>query len=253
MDAMTASPTLWALSTAAAQPADYGWLGNAVVSIMEAVGPVGVGLAVLAENIFPPIPSEVILPLAGFTAANGAFSPHAALLWATLGAVVGALALYGIGAALGRRRMYRIADRMPLVDVEDVERTEKWFARYGYWTVFFGRMVPVFRSLISIPAGIERMNLAKFTLFTTLGSLIWNAIFVYGGYALGENFHLISDYADMFSNLIMVLILGFLAVWVVLRLRRDRARAHDAAREHESPDAAAARVEAEILSLHRRK
>lgn len=243
----------WALSAAAAQPADYGWLGNLVVSIMEAVGPVGVGLAVFAENIFPPIPSEVILPLAGFTAAGGAFSPHSALIWATVGSVVGALVLYGVGAALGRRRMYRIADRMPLVDVEDVERTEKWFARYGYWTVFFGRMVPVFRSLISIPAGIERMNLAKFTLFTTLGSLIWNAIFVYGGYALGENFHLISDYADMFSNIVMVLILGFLAVWVLLRLRRDRAQAHDGTRQHESPDAAAARVEAEIQSLHRRK
>ena len=243
----------WALSAATAQPADYGWLGNVVVLIMEAVGPVGVGLAVFAENIFPPIPSEVILPLAGFTAASGAFSPHAALLWATVGAVVGALALYGIGAALGRRRLYRIADRMPLVDVEDVEHTEKWFARYGYWTVFFGRMVPVFRSLISIPAGIERMSLTKFTVFTTLGSLIWNALFIYGGYALGENFHLISDYADMFSTLVMVLILGFLAVWIVLRLRRNRTRAHDATREHESPDAAAARVEAEIQSLHRRK
>ena len=86
----------WALSAATAQPADYGWLGNVVVSIMEAVGPVGVGLAVFAENIFPPIPSEVILPLAGFTAASGAFSPHAALLWATVGAVVGALIIGGV-------------------------------------------------------------------------------------------------------------------------------------------------------------
>lgn len=242
----------WALS-AAAQPADYGWLGNVVVSIMEAVGPVGVGLAVFAENIFPPIPSEVILPLAGFTAANGAFTPLAALLWATVGAVLGALALYGLGAWLGRRRLYRIADWMPLVDVEDVERTEKWFARYGSWTVFFGRMVPVFRSLISIPAGIERMHLGKFTLLTALGSLAWNALFVYGGYLLGENFHLISDYADTFSNLVVLLILVLLVVWVVLRVRRNRSRARDPLAERESPDAAADRVEAEIKTLHHRK
>lgn len=248
MSALSTLPLL-----AAADTPDYGWLGNTIVAIMEAIGPVGVGLAVFAENIFPPIPSEVILPLAGFTAAGGAFSPHAALIWATVGSVVGALALYGLGAWLGRRRLYRIAAWMPLVDVSDVEKTEKWFARYGYWTVFVGRMVPVFRSLISIPAGIERMNVAKFTLFTALGSLLWNAIFVYGGYALGENFHVISDYADMFSNIVMVLILVFLAVWVVLRLRRNRARAADPAVDHEDPEAAAARVEAEIKALQHRK
>ncbi|MCG7423308.1 DedA family protein [Micrococcus porci] len=248
MSALSTLPLL-----AAAGTPDYGWLGNTIVAIMEAIGPVGVGLAVFAENIFPPIPSEVILPLAGFTAAGGAFSPHAALIWATVGSVVGALALYGLGAWLGRRRLYRIAAWMPLVDVSDVERTEKWFARYGYWTVFVGRMVPVFRSLISIPAGIERMNVAKFTLFTALGSLLWNAIFVYGGYALGENFHVISDYADMFSNIVMVLILVFLAVWVVLRLRRNRGRAADPAVDHEDPEAAAARVEAEIKALQHRK
>ncbi|MPZ04308.1 DedA family protein, partial [Micrococcus luteus] len=88
-------PLVAPLTVAAAAPTDYGWLGNIVVDIMEAVGPIGVGLAVFAENIFPPIPSEVILPLAGFTAAGGAFSPHAALVWATVGSILGALALYG--------------------------------------------------------------------------------------------------------------------------------------------------------------
>ncbi|MBD4567480.1 DedA family protein, partial [Xanthomonas citri pv. citri] len=94
--------------------------------------------------------------------------------------------LYWIGIALGRRRLRIVVDKMPLVDLYDLDRTEAWFDRHGRKAVFFGRMVPIFRSLISIPAGIERMNLAKFTLFTALGSLIWNAIFVYGGYALGE-------------------------------------------------------------------
>ena len=246
-------PLVTPLTVAAAAPTDYGWLGNIVVDIMEAVGPIGVGLAVFAENIFPPIPSEVILPLAGFTAAGGAFSPHAALVWATVGSIVGALALYGIGAWLGRRRMYRIADRMPLVDMEAVAKTERWFIRYGYWTVFLGRMVPVFRSLISIPAGIERMNLAKFTLFTALGSLIWNAIFVYGGYALGERFHVISEYADVFSNIVLVLILAFLATWVVLRLRRDARRRNDPDWRPPTADEMAARVEAILESSGHRK
>lgn len=224
--------------------ADYGWLGNIVVQIMEAIGPVGVGLAVLAENIFPPIPSEVILPLAGFTAAGGAFSPLSALIWATLGSVVGALALYGLGAWLGRRRLYRIADRMPLVDIEDVERTERWFARFGYWSVFLGRMIPVFRSLISIPAGIERMNLGLFTLFTALGSLLWNALFIYGGFLLGEQYHLISEYADLFSTIVMALIVLALVVWVVLRVRRNARQRRDPSHRATSPEEAAARMDA---------
>ncbi len=230
----------------AASSTDYGWLGNIIVDIMEAVGPVGVGLAVFAENIFPPIPSEVILPLAGFTAADGAFTPLSALIWATIGSVVGALALYGIGAAIGRKRMYRIAEAMPLVDVDDVERTERWFIRFGYWSIFLGRMVPVFRSLISIPAGIERMPLALFTLYTTLGSLLWNALFIYGGYALGESFHVISEYADLLSNVVLGLILLFLAVWIVRRVLRNRRLAQDPNYREPTPDEAAARVEAAL-------
>ena len=137
--------------------------------------------------------------------------------------------------------------------IRDRAKTERWFIRYGYWTVFLGRMVPVFRSLISIPAGIERMNLAKFTLFTALGSLIWNAIFVYGGYALGERFHVISEYADVFSNIVLVLILAFLATWVVLRLRRDARRRNDPDWRPPTADEMAARVEAILESSGHRK
>lgn len=246
------APLLTAATTSV-PAADYGWLGNVVVSVMEAVGPAGVGLAVFAENVFPPIPSEVILPLAGFTAAGGAFSPWAAVAWATVGSVLGALLLYGLGAWLGRRRLYRLAAWMPLVDVQDVERTERWFARFGDWSVLLGRMLPVFRSLISIPAGIERMHLGKFVLLTALGSLAWNSLFVYGGFLLGERFHVLSDYADLLSNLVLAAIVLFLVVWVVLRVRRNRARAHDPAHDPEDPDAAAARVEAELAALHPRK
>lgn len=226
------------------QDVSYGWLGDIVVAIMEALGPIGVGLAVLVENIFPPIPSEIMLALAGFTAAGGAFTPLSAIIWATIGSVTGALVLYGLGAWVGRRRLYKAAYAMPLVDIDDVERTERWFLKYGYWTVFFGRMVPIFRSLISIPAGLERMNLWLFLLFTTLGSAIWNTVLIMGGYLLGENFHLVADYADVFSNVILGLVVAFIAVWITLRVLRNRRRARDPEYQHETPEQAAARIEA---------
>lgn len=211
---------------------------------METLGPIGVGLAVLVENIFPPIPSEIMLALAGFTAADGAFTPAEAIIWATVGSVTGALVLYSLGAWFGRRRLYRAAYAMPLVDIDDVERTERWFLKYGYWTVFFGRMVPIFRSLISIPAGLERMNLWLFLLFTTLGSSIWNTLLIMGGYLLGENFHLVADYADLFSNVVLGLVVAVIAVWVTLRVVRNRRRARDPEYQPETPEQAAARIEA---------
>ena len=222
----------------------YGWLGDIVVAVMEAIGPVGVALAVFAENLFPPIPSELILPLAGFTAAGGSFGPWEATVWATVGSVLGALMLYGIGAWLGRRRMYRIVDWLPLVDIDDVEKTERWFNRYGYLSVFLGRMIPIFRSLISIPAGIERMNLWLFTLYTLLGSALWNTLFVWGGYLLGDNWHLVSDYADVFSNVVLGAVVLFLVVWVVARIVRNRRRARDPHYVPPSAEAAAARMDA---------
>lgn len=221
----------------------YGWLGDIVVAVMEALGPIGLGLAVFIENVFPPIPSELFLALAGFTAASGTFTPAAGILWATIGSVTGAWVLYGLGAWFGRYRLYKAAYIMPLVDIDDVERTERWFLKYGYWTVFFGRMIPIFRSLISIPAGLERMNFWLFTLFTAIGSLIWNTIFIMGGYLLGSNFHLIADYADIFSNVVLIAVVVVLAIWVTARIVRNRRRANDPNYQPESPEEAAARID----------
>jgi membrane protein DedA with SNARE-associated domain len=221
----------------------YGWLGDIVVAVMEALGPVGLGLAVFIENIFPPIPSELFLALAGFTAADGAFTPAAGILWATIGSVTGALVLYGLGAWFGRYRLYKAAYVMPLVDIDDVERTERWFLRFGYWTVFFGRMIPIFRSLISIPAGIERMHLLLFTVCTAVGSLIWNTLFIMAGYLLGENFHVVSDYADLFSNAVLLIVVLVLATWITARVVRNRRRARDPNYHPETPEEAAARIE----------
>jgi membrane protein DedA with SNARE-associated domain len=192
-----------------------GW----VTDLMSTLGAPGAGLAIALENLFPPLPSELFLPLAGFTASTGEMSLVAAILWTTAGSVVGALVLYYLGALLGRDRIRVIAKKLPLVDVSDVDKTEDWFDRHGSKAVFIGRMVPVFRSLISIPAGIERMALTKFVVLTATGSLIWNTALIMAGYLLGENWYLVDQYLGVVSTVVLVL-LGVAVVWfVVSRLR----------------------------------
>lgn len=200
---------MFRFEAAAQQPADgiTGW----ATGLMESLGAPGAGLAIALENLFPPLPSEVILPLAGFTASRGDMNLYAALVWTTIGSVVGALALYWVGALLGRDRTLAIAAKLPLVKVADIEKTEAWFVRHGTKAVFFGRMIPVFRSLISVPAGVERMPVPTFLALTTLGSLLWNTIFVLAGYLLGENWHTVSDYVSMYSKGV----LGVVALGVV--------------------------------------
>jgi membrane protein DedA with SNARE-associated domain len=195
-----------------------GW----VVDLMETLGAPGVGLAIALENVFPPLPSEVFLPLAGFAASRGELSLVAAIVWTTIGSVVGALALYGIGAALGRDRLCAIAEKMPLVDVGDIHKAEAWFARHGAKAVFFGRMVPLVRSMISVPAGVERMNIGLFLALTAAGSLIWNSVFVVAGYQLGENWHIVESYAGILSRVVLVAVAIAVVVFVVLRIRRKR-------------------------------
>lgn len=198
-----------------------------VLDLMDSIGGPGIALGIFLENVFPPIPSEVILPLAGFTAAQGRYTVVEAVLWATLGSVSGALLLYGLGAALGMDRLRAIAHRMPLVDVADIDRTDEWFSRHGAKAVFLGRFVPGIRSLISIPAGIDRMPLAKFVGYTSAGSLIWNSLFVWIGYQLGDRYELVERYMDPISKVVYALIalavLGVVA-WMV---RRSLRRSHD--------------------------
>jgi membrane protein DedA with SNARE-associated domain len=206
-----------------AQPdAPEGGLVGWVTDLVERLGGPGAGLAVALENLFPPIPSEVILPLAGFAAGQGKMSLFAAIAWTTLGSVVGALALYAVGAVLGRDRVRAIAARLPLVKLSDVDRTEAWFARHGAKAVFLGRMIPIFRSLISVPAGVARMPVGTFLLYTTLGSLIWNVTFVLAGYLLGENWHTVEAYAGTFQKLVIAACALAGGCFVVIRLMRAR-------------------------------
>lgn len=204
----------------ASTPEPTGGVAGWAVDLMERLGGPGAGLAVALENLFPPLPSEVILPLAGFAASTGQMNLFAALLWTTAGSVVGALALYGVGALLGRDRTVAIAARLPLVKVSDIEKTEAWFSRHGTKAVFFGRMIPIFRSLISVPAGVERMPLPVFLGLTTLGSAIWNTVFVLAGYLLGENWTDVTGYVSAYSKVVLVAAALALLVLVGVRLFR---------------------------------
>ena len=194
--------------------------------VMEALGGPGAGLVIALENIFPPIPSEVILPLAGFAASQGTLTLTGAISWTTLGSVVGALLIYGLGAALGRDRFRALWARLPLVKLKDLDRAEEWFDRHGTKAVFLGRMLPLIRSLISVPAGMERMPLTSFLPLTLAGSLIWNTLFIVAGYQLGQNWHIVERYAGVLQWLV-VAVVAVGAIWFVVRRVRENRHPYD--------------------------
>ncbi|MEV0744121.1 DedA family protein [Streptomyces sp. NPDC050273] len=205
------------------EPADgvAGWAAD----LVDTLGGPGAGLAIALENLFPPLPSEVILPLTGFAAGQGVISPASALFWTTLGSVAGAAALYLIGMLFGRERVHALWARLPLVRSSDLERTEAWFARHGTKAVLFGRMVPVFRSLVSVPAGLERMPLPAFLGLTAVGSLVWNSVLVMAGYWLGDQWDAVGTYVGLLSKAVLILVSAALALYVVVRVRSAKGRA----------------------------
>ena len=213
-----------------AMASDGSWLTtlvDAVVGLMNLIGAPGAGLAIALENLFPPLPSEVILPMAGLAAARGSFTLFEALAWTTAGSVVGAFALYALGAGLGIDRLRALVRRMPLLKVDDVDRTVAWFQRPGGKAVFFGRMLPIFRSLISIPAGVTRMPLWRFGLLTLAGSFIWNAVFVLSGYLLGDQWHIVEEYAGVLQYAVIAVAATALVWFTVNRARRLRGASAD--------------------------
>ncbi|MFC4616880.1 DedA family protein [Cellulomonas algicola] len=195
-----------------------GW----VVSVIAALGPIGVGLLVALENVFPPLPSEVVLPVAGYVASQGQMSLVWAIVASTLGSLVGAWVLYGVGASVGRVRLRRWLGKVPLVEVEDLDRSEAWFVRHGGAAVLVGRCVPVVRSLVSIPAGVERMPLVRFSVFTVIGSGVWNAGLILAGYALGDRWEDIGRYSDWLNWLVYAILAWLVGRFVWTRTRRRR-------------------------------
>ncbi len=199
-----------------------GGLAGLAVDLMDKLGGPGAALLVGIDNIFPPMPSELVLPLAGFAASQGTMSLFMALFWTTLGSVAGAMLTYWLGAWLGRDRVRSLIIRAPLMKASDFDRTEGWFRKHGTKAVFFGRMIPLFRSLISLPAGVERMPVWQFLSLTTLGSLIWNSGFVVAGYLLGANWQVVDEYAGIFQKVVIAVVALAIVVFVVVRVREKR-------------------------------
>ncbi|MGE5591038.1 MAG: DedA family protein [Bacillota bacterium] len=195
--------------------------------VMQTFGYPGIVLVVLIENLFPPIPSEVVLPFAGFLTTYGGLTVPGVAAAATLGSTLGATALYWIGMWLGRERIYRTVQRFGralTVSERDVLRAEDWFQRHGTWTVFFCRMIPVLRSLISIPAGLVRMRLSVFIVYTALGSLVWNLLLIGLGAALGAAWPAVTAWLAYYRNLVFVVVAAVLLTIGFMRWRRRRPR-----------------------------
>lgn len=191
-----------------------------VLDVIAALGYVGLALLLVAENLFPPIPSEVVLPLAGFLVGRGDLAFLGALLSSTFGSVAGALFLYALGRYGGRKLVLRYG-RFLRVDEKSLDRADAWFRRYGDWVVLFARVVPFARSIVSIPAGTMNMPVVRFVALTAIGSCAWNALLIGAGVILGANWQRVETWVGSYSNTVLIVVAAAVAIVLLLRqLRR---------------------------------
>ena len=204
-----------------------------IINIMEQVGYLGVFLLIAIENIFPPIPSEVILVFGGFMTTYTSLNIPIMILVATLGSLLGAIVLYYIGKIFNKERLKRIVNgkigKVLRLKASDIEKADKWFDTKGNKTVFFCRFIPIVRSLISIPAGMSEMPMQKFLLYTISGSLIWNTVLIIVGSIVGDKWETIVGYLDNFSNIILIILVIIFVValyyWFVIRKKKQNKKA----------------------------
>ena len=183
-----------------------------VRTVMESLGVFGIGLLMFLENVFPPIPSELIMPLAGYQSAKGEMSLLAVILSGTIGSLLGVIPWYYAGHYLGERRMKRLAARQGrwlTLSPDDVDKANGWFRRKGARAVLFGRLVPTVRTLISVPAGVAHMSMPTFLVYSAIGGAIWTAFLAIVGYLLGQNYAAIEGYVGPVSNAIIAAIVVF--------------------------------------------
>lgn len=200
---------------------------NWITDIIEQFGYIGIFLLIALENIFPPIPSEVILTFGGMMTTMSDLTITGVVIASTLGSVIGAVILYKIGTLLDVERLEKIIDRWGHIlrlKREDIHKANHWFEKYGYWTVLVCRVIPLIRSLISIPAGMSKMKFWLFLLFTTIGTLVWNIVLVTVGAAFGESWEEIVHFMDIYSNIIYVLIAIAIIVFLIIFIKKKRVR-----------------------------
>jgi len=203
-----------------------------IIGVMNKFGYLGILLLIAIENIFPPIPSEVILTFGGFMTKqpNSSLTILGVIIFATIGSIVGALVLYYIGKILNRERLEKIVSgkigKILRVKAKDIESADKWFDTKGNKTVFFCRFIPIVRSLISIPAGMSEMKMPKFLLYTTIGSAIWNTVLVIIGSIVGENWEKVVEVIDKYSKVVLILlaVLFVVGVFIFYKSRKKEAK-----------------------------
>ncbi|MBC6140503.1 DedA family protein [Listeria welshimeri] len=193
-----------------------------ITGIMADFGYIGIFLLIMVENLFPPIPSEIILTFGGFMTTVSSLNVVMVIIVATLGSVVGAILLYKVASYFGKERLTKIVlkyGRILRLRESDIERAESFFLKYGSWAVFLCRMIPLIRSLISIPAGMTKMKMSRFLVLTTAGSLLWNTVLIGLGALLGESWNEIVVFMDSFSTIIYSIIAGLLIVGLAFFIR----------------------------------
>jgi membrane protein DedA with SNARE-associated domain len=197
-------------------------MGQATEAVMVLLGYPGIFLVLVVENLFPPIPSEVVLPLAGAQAAKGTFNLPAVVIVSGLGATAGAIVLYAFGAWArnhGGRAALLAVGRYAFLTSDDLDKAERWFARYSAAAVFTGRFVPIVRSLVSIPAGYNGMPMAQFLPLTLIGATGWCAILATAGWVLGDNWGAVRPLLSRYEQVVLVLAVLGVALFIGWRLR----------------------------------
>lgn len=217
---------------------DHGFTGltGFAADVLNALGDIGVGVLVFLEVLIPPIPSEVILPFAGYLSQAGELHLGWLIFWSTLASLLGALILYTVGAWIGLERAIRWIAWTRLVSRNDLEAGARWFHKHGRWSVLFGRMMPGIRSLISLPAGADRMPLIAFCLFTAIGSGLWNTLLIGVGAALGTQHEVLEGYLQYLDYLVYGAIVVALGVLVIRRYREHVAHRRSGRVQSESTD-----------------
>jgi len=197
-------------------------LANFAINLVSDLGYPGIVLAMAAENIFPPIPSEAIMPLAGYLTTTGRFNLYLTISAGVLGSLIGAVALYYIGVWLGNRRLREFLDhygRFLMTTTKDLDTAEVWFNNHGERSVFFARMVPIVRSIISVPAGFVKMRIRNFMFWTSLGTFAWTSLETIAGVILGKSWHLFGSWLKKFDLLVAGVLMGAVFYYVYRKFR----------------------------------
>lgn len=197
-----------------------------IISIMEQLGYLGIALLMFLDNVFPPIPSEIIMPSAGYSASQGQLTLLGVIIAGCFGSLLAAAFLYWIGYQFKHEGIFRFIDRYGkylFIKSEDVKKSLGWFEHYGHRIVFFGRMIPAVRSLISIPAGMSHMPFWKFMFYSSLGTIIWTTFLACVGFYFGENQQLMQQIFSKVSDVIIVIVV-LLIGWIVYRRQQRKNR-----------------------------